>query len=332
MTTRFYDNTRVSDSRKCLRFFYFRHVRHWELEGFRAALAFGAAWHKGMDVIWEGLASGVQNLNVENLCNRALSAFEDEWERQGGIRMMEMSAEDATRLAPRLPGTALEMFYEYVDARKELIQRHDFELVDIERPFAVPLHPDDDKLFYVGRLDKVFQLKGNLFIGEHKTTTAYKRDGGFRQSFVDSFSPNSQIDGYLYASHVIYGRRMKSVWVDAALVHKDVHDAFKFIPIDRTTDQLDAWLWETVNQVEIIESHKRRLEELENPEALPYLPAFPKNTNSCFDFGVACPYLTVCKMWSNPHGKEMPAGFRESRWEPFDELGLAKIGLEPEDV
>lgn len=47
---RLYDNTRLSDYKRCPRFFFFRHVMHWVSTGERRLpLIFGGAWHTEMD-------------------------------------------------------------------------------------------------------------------------------------------------------------------------------------------------------------------------------------------------------------------------------------------
>jgi hypothetical protein len=218
--------------------------------------------------------------------------------------------------------TAMEMLFNYIEDRKAFLQSRDFRLLDIERAFAVPIDSHRSDLFYIGRLDKVFEYQGRIYIGEHKTTTAYKKEGPFTNSFMDSFSPNSQIDGYLYAGHLIYGKRLKAVRVDAALVHKDIHDGFRWIEVERQFAQLDGWLWESRYWIEQIEANKNAMKANYDPKAA-YMPAFPKNTSACTNFG-GCPYLDLCKMVSNPDLREQFPDYDISQWEPFTALEFNK--------
>ena len=169
-----------------------------------------------------------------------------------------------------------------------------------------------------GRLDKVVKYQNRHIIIEHKTTTSYKKDGPFRDDFTMSFSPNSQIDGYLYAGHMLYGKSLKSVWVDGALVHANVHDGFRFIPVDRQLSHLSSWLWETRYWIAQIEVNEWALGQ-NSQEELDYMPAFPKNTSACTNYG-GCPYLDLCKMVSDPSVREDFPGYLTKKWEPFDEL------------
>ena len=328
MTDRFYDNTRITAYKRCPRYFYYRHKQDWALDGTSPPLIFGSSWHESMDVLWR-LAAEMDDRNVtkDDIVKASWLAFNRKWESEM-TPWEEMGDEEKKRLGARTPMVALEMLYGYIEAREKILFSPDFELIAIEQPFAVPLDPDDDTLFYVGRMDKVFRWRGDIYGGEHKTTSAYRKaDVPFRSQFLDSFSPNSQIDGYLHALHMLYGKEAKAIWVDAALVHKQVHDGFSWIQIERQFTQLDSWLYETKTWINSIERDAANLDaRRERGDNTPYLPVFPKNTNSCMDFA-GCPYLELCKMIPNPEGLDTPAGYKKEHWSPFNELKLNEIGL-----
>lgn len=319
--TDYYDNTRISTYRRCGREYYFRMVRHWRPDGIALPLTFGLAWHEAMDVIW-GLAAS--DKSDEKLREMAHTAFMETWIDQGLPPELSMDQEEA--LTPRTPGVALSMIANYIKERRSRLRG--FSIIDIERPFAVPIYATRDDIFYVGRRDKVFALQDkSIIIGEHKTTSLYAKKGGFRQEFMDSFSPNSQIDGYLHSGHMEYGNRVAGVWIDAALVHKNVHDAFKFIPIDRSISLLDAWLVETRRWIDRIQGDMWVLNDPVRSQSV--MAAFPKNTDSCYRYNKACPYIDLCRAKSNPNEiTETPEGFVEDPWSPFDVLELEKIGFE----
>lgn len=268
-----------------------------------------------MDVIWALMANKPQVATKETIVKKAYNAFLEKWIEDGMPPPEEIDMELHAELSPRTPGQALEMIVAYVDYRKRLGE--DFELVNVEQAFAVPLKPDDPTLFYVGKIDKIVKRRGKILGIEHKTTTAYRKNGPFRGEFVDSFSPNSQVDGYLYALHLMYPGEVGGVWVDAALVHK-LDEGFMFIPIERRLEHLDNWLWEVLWQVDVIEAERAKLNDSGSQE--PYMRAFPKNTNSCWDFHRACPYMGLCKAWPNPIGREIPAGFKEEQWSPLKHI------------
>ncbi len=334
--TEFYDNTRISAYSMCPRRFYFRHERDWVPTGTALPLVFGLSWHNAMDSVWEQISNGSQRPNSD-IAKQAMTAFLKCWSEENGQPDLEafvdMSPEDAKKFRGRTPWTAYEMLAAYVDERKSFIIGCE-EVISIEQPFAVPLSPSDDSFFYVGRIDKVVRKDRKVLGIEHKTTSLYKKDGPFRTDFVDSFSPNRQIDGYLHALHVLHGKDAKAIWVDAALVHKDHHDQFRFLPVERQYAQLDGWLWETGVYIQHIETEKDNLaiykeDVTDGKQHLPYLNAFPKNTSACTLYG-NCPYMDLCKSSANPEQTwpdKVPEGFKVEHWEPFDELHISTLGL-----
>ena len=324
-----YDNTRTSACKTCPRLFFFRHVLDLEPEVARPALIFGGAWHNAMDIVWprmialrsrKGWLSKWTDIR-EDIVQEAFLAFCKEWEERGMPGVDRMETDRYKELAPRVPSTALEMLYEYTEIRKIMLTTGDIELIAVEYPFIVPLDPTNDSLYYCGRFDKIIKWNGRIHAVEHKTTSAYRKGGPFRASFTESFSPNSQVDGYLYSGRMEFGDLFKSVLIDAALVHPN-ETGFRLLPIERHTAQLDAWLWETHSWINYIQANHHALSKVEASDA--YMSAFPKNTNSCISFETTCTYMDLCKMWANPLGRGIPPGFVENRWEPFEELDLHK--------
>jgi hypothetical protein len=318
-----YDNSRISDFKACPRKFMYRHIFDWRLTGSNIHLAFGSAWHAAMEVVW----SDIKILKKEELAAKAYQAFLTSWTSDGFPAKLDYAMEE--ELSPKTPGRALEMIIAYIDHRAPYSQ--DFDVLYVERPFIVPLDPADDSLFYVGKIDKTI-VRGSKIIGiEHKTTSAYAKHGGFRGGFLESFSPNSQVDGYIYALHLIFPEnKIGGVWVDAALTHKE-KEAFIFIPIEKQLAHLDSWLSDTKWWIEQIEHEKYKLSQAKPSD--PYLRAFPKNTNSCWDFNSKCAFMDLCKSWPNPVGKDLPAGYIEEKWDPLHHIkGLDKILGTSEEV
>lgn len=330
---RTYDNTRLSTYKKCPRKYYFRHVRDWRTEGLSVDLGFGLAWHDAMDIVW----AGAQHEDSQTAVREAAFArFCETWTEQGFPDPYNTPAEEFEKYKTKTPGIAQNMLYNYISQRWSFLQS--IQLIAIEKPFMVPLYPDRSDLFYIGRNDKIFRTPDESIItAEHKTTGSYKADGGFRDDYLEQWSPNSQVDGYCYSGHMEYGDDFSGVWVDAALAHKKVHDKFKFIPVARNTGHLDAWLYETRDWIARIEDelenleHYRMADPMQRPNT--YLPGFPKETGACWDYGKPCPYKDVCTFVSNPETlHEPPQGFIVDKWEPFDVLGIAALLNEPDNA
>lgn len=321
---RYYDNTRISSYKECPRKYFLRHKRNLVREGLSAALLFGLGWHDAQDSIWTMLNAG--KTTDEEVLKAGMRQFNETWVHEGGPNPLDLTISQRDNLAPRTPEIAAEMMYNYIRTRKGFIQ--DCELLGVEVPFAVPIYEDESPVMYIGRLDKVIKhLQYGIIVIEHKTTAWYAKATGFRKDYLEGFSPNSQVDGYIHAGHMIYGEKVSGVWVDAALVHKTEHNRFRFIPIDRQFAMIDQWLHETRDWIDRIE-----LEEDVNPTAKrPDYEGFPKNTGAC-NIYAGCSYRDLCKFYARPSLiPDRPPGFKVEKWQPFDILKIEQLGLERED-
>lgn len=313
----YYDNTKLSDYKDCPRYYYLRHERGWRGSAISKPLTFGLAWHSAMSVVWRGY----RKLKLSTLPQVAMEAFWNTWVKEGGPKNLDLQVQE--EWAARTPAVAEEMLINYLEDRGSILQKA--TLLHTEQPFAVPLFDDSADYFYIGRKDEKIILNGEGIVIEHKTTSEYKIDGGFKSTYIDQFSPNSQVEGYLWSEKHEKQYPAKMVWVDSALVHKKVHDAFKFIPISKVTAGLEGWLWEARDWVMRVESDLRRLYE-EKQDGQTHMTAFPKNTEHCVGKYGTCQFLNICRSNPNPAKiKEPPEGYIEERWEPFDVLGLDKI-------
>lgn len=325
---RYYDNTMLSAYKTCPRKYYFRHVRNWRPAGTSIDLIFGLAWHEAMDMVWLHAQSAHSDSELLAL---AYQAFLDEWLEQNGPDPDTLEPSPPGKLATKNPGIAAEMLHHYIAQRRSFLQS--IELLGAETPFMVPLWDTigvEGAPQYIGRLDKEFRHEGRVYIGEHKTTGWYSKATLFRQEYLDQWSPNSQVDGYLHAGHMRYGKAMKDVWVDAALCHKTIHTGFKFIPVSRAIEQLDAWLSETRNWIRRIEEQDADFDELEAQRSS-FMPGWEKNTEACSMY-TGCPYRDICKFVANPsREQDPPAGYIEEKWEPFEVLGFAQQQSEKSD-
>lgn len=297
---RFFDNSMLDVMRVCPRKYYFRHIRHWETKGTKVPLIFGSAWHSAMDFVW----SGVQGNNDHQLLAGAMTAFMKEWNRGGFDSAMDFD------LFPRTPARALDMLTEYIKTYRGFLER--IQLLEVETSFIVPLTLDDANIFYIGKWDKVFRDRLGITIADHKTASS------MQQSWLNSFSPNGQMDGYLHAGHATYGDEMHAVLIDGALVSKTKID-FQRIPLQRQESQLNAWAWEVTDLIDMIELNEERLLEYRASEKrLDYLPAFPKCTTSCTQYYGTCPYHDLCKYFDNPEHKSIPDHMQDAVWVPFN--------------
>lgn len=324
----FYDNTKLASEKKCPRRYYYRHVRMWRTQGMAPPLVFGLSWHSAMDVVWPMYHNFS---DPRDLAEAAMVAFNKTWVAEGAPPADEMSLEDFERWNPRVPAVAHEMLLHYIEQRKGLLSGS--KIISCEAPFVVPLYEEETvgvNIWYAGRKDKkITTPNGERVVIEHKSTTDYKKDGGFKANYIESWYMASQIMGYLYSDNILSKGRTDYVWVDAALVHKNVHDAFRFIPVNHKYGQLDQWLYDTRKRVERIRRDTQVLTDLREAgkaHTLKFMPVFSRNEESCVDQYGKCPFFNVCTQYPNPEQQEEPPpGFIEEEWSPVDELGLQRL-------
>lgn len=326
MKHEFYDNTKLAADKKCSRKYYYRHVRMWRTEGLAPPLVFGLSWHSAMDVVWPRFKDVP---DARDLAAEAMMAFMETWAAEGAPT--EMSLEVFEKWNPRVPAVGHEMLLHYIQQRGPTIGKA--KLLSVEAPFVVPLFDTQDKdthIWYAGRKDKkILTHQGQRIVVEHKSTTDYKKDGGFKANYIEGYYMSSQVMGYLYSDNILSGGKTDYVWVDAALVHKNVHDAFRFIPVQHKYGMLDQWLWDTRNRVEKIRTQTKILHDLraagENKKGR-FMPVFARNEESCIDVYGKCPYFNVCTQFPNPEQlEEPPPGMIVEEWNPVDKLGLDRL-------
>lgn len=309
---RCYDNTRISDYKTCPRLFFIRHIMGWRPVGTGIALVFGSSWHDAQDIVW----GQARNYKPNDLTELAALSFEATWKENN--LPIDIPLEQENRYLPRTPGIAREMLYNYIMARHKMLTG--CEVVAIEHPFAVPV-PGLDDCWYIGRLDKVVDYNGQRLIIEHKSTTAYAIQGNFREDYVASWFMSAQVKGYQFGGSLYYGN-VNAVWVDAALVHRKVHNAFKFIPVAHNYTLLAEWLGGTTQWIKQIIAEQEKFEEVN--ELQPGM--FKKNEESCFGKYGPCQFIDICRSIADPSKLDQaPAGFVHEPWEPFDILKMEKL-------
>ena len=320
----YFDNTRVSAFFKCPRMYYFRHMRGWEREGSRIALAFGGAWHVMMEVVWARAHEPITDVVLTDIAD---AAFREKW-REEGFDPDGINLDDK-----RNPGLARDLCMSYLKQYRAWLKQ--VTVLCNEQPFAIPLGQtaDGTLIFYIGRWDKVWlDRNSSVYVGEHKTSSLYRKSGSaapFAAEFVQSFSPDSQVDGYQFGALAAFGEAFRGVIVDACLVHKTVR-GFTRIPVQRALANLDSWAFDVKYWINELYDNAAMLAEVDK-EAM-YLKCFPKRTEHCQHKYGMCSYLQLCKYGPpNPEQiNELPEGYTYSPWDPFEhnvEEGQTPLGV-----
>lgn len=302
-----YDNHELSNWKSCFRKGYLRHVRHWTEESRKWPLIMGICVHSSADVGWRSISEGDDKATA---VDRAIAAFHEAWDNEGaptGYALDELRDE----MKFRTPENGERIMIDYIDQRFDWIKRQ--ELIGIEQPFQIVFAGHGGlRVSYNSVIDKTI-MEGTIPAGiEHKTTSQYAKNGGFRNEFLNSFFPDSQVEGYIYTLRQVYGRNAM-VYIDGILVHK-TESAFNLNPQNPDPRTTSVWRDEVRTWILGIEGAKRAYAS----GLLPMHRAFPRNDANCMTRYGPCEFLDICKYVPEPEAlEEPPQGYKEEAWIPM---------------
>lgn len=322
----FLDNTRISGCKGCPMYYCIKSKLGWVPSKARPPLDFGGSWHEGKAEIFREIKKRKETFPRSpipddqywtDVHERAFESFMTEWHKRGlpdpseAPEMMEL-------YFPRVPGTAREMLWHYIDQNK--LRLWEIEILDIERPFVVPLfETETQKVFLVGRRDLTYRDHSGVWAMEHKTSTLgaaakYMAQGQiFQRKFLQSFSMSPQVAGYTYSLKLEYGTEARGVMISGDLVHKEHNNKFHNIPVWKDDSWLEGWYNDT----------KYWVERLLHYDSTGF---YPHNETSCETQYGPCEYKEICEVCPDP--RKLPnvwVGFKVDFWEPFDEEAMKDI-------
>jgi len=176
------------------------------------------------------------------------------------------------------------------------LEEEPFKIISIETGFAVEV----DKFVYCGRVDKLVRWtrgQTGLMVIDHKTSAA--------KGFL-TIRPNAAIDGYIWGVTQILKEPIESFMLDQLYMYKTKYKLIREVTF-RSEYELVQWQNDTKLWVEGI----RRCEKSNN---------WPRNTNSCMNFGRECEYMPLCKNARAINTDNLKADlFLINHWVPYPE-------------
>lgn len=141
----------------------------------------------------------------------------------------------------------------------------------VEQEFNFDL---DNGLVWRGRIDRLVEYNGDIYVQDQKTTASTISPSYFRQYDLDN-----QCSGYAFAGRAVFNVPVRGVIIDAAQIavgFSRFERGFTF----RTESQLTEWYEHTLYYI-----HEARKATLDN--------YFPMNRTSCNKYG-GCVFRDVC--------------------------------------
>ena len=276
---------------------YYAYVCYWKPQTRSSYAAdFGSCIHAALD----GIATAE---NKKNALERGLARFNSKWHE---LEMPEgeefdRNLDDLRAHTPTVAKAILEGYIARNFARNKMLK-----LLSVEQEFILPfLKFGKEDIFIRGKIDKIYKSAPGVRGIDHKTTSAYKAPGNFRDDFLSSFYPNDQMTLYSWILGTLYGNMgQNEMIVDAILVWENAKGtvtAYTQLPLTHSEEDIEQWKISTESVISDIlarvEGSKFVRENLSDPEVLNY---FPRNTSHCIGKYGRCPYYQLCAYNSKP--------------------------------
>ena len=289
-TWRIYDSSKVQEYMTCPRKYFYRYVLGWDTDEPNVHLVFGEGWHRAMEHI---LNEGYTNTAIKDAYSIFLKYYRQHYtEIQDGGNF------------PKSPDSIVPTLVEYIQKYKHT---DNFEVMYTEVAGTVPI--SDTRVVHF-RMDSVMRDDTGIFSLEHKTGSRLS------QAWMDQWPLKMQVGTYMHVLHSLYDPKdVYGIKINGVIFKKTKNDYIR-VPIRKSMDMMNAWLWNINHQIDLIEWNMDEL--MKSDEADNVLAAFPMNTESCTNYGRACKYHDFCSTWANPlkRADEPPQGFVRKFWDP----------------
>lgn len=283
--TRPLDNTALAVYMECPKKYEYSMVLHRKRTGAEnPALIYGTTWHKLLELYYKGAtieqcilgAAHVWKehgkLDDHRTFDRAVLEFENYRARWGATPDREDGQTVGWPDAPIVE-------------------------VSVNALWDGALHP------YAGKIDRIIELQGQLFVEDHKTTSQM---GSY---YFQQFELSNQMMGYAFITRHLTGRWIAGVRINAhAVLKRESKFAREIITFSK--DRLEDWSRNYNSWVPRIEASYTAGD-------------FPRNFNACAGKYGQCTYATVCAVSPRIRDRVLEQEFIVKPWNPLEAEELA---------
>lgn len=283
------DNTSISMYKDCPRKYYYAIVEGWRPLHASSALDFGTAFHTGVETLHRAKVSGQDHEAAIRSALRAVLPL---------CKALDFSD------PARNPFTLLRAIVWYADHYRDdplqtVVLADGRPALELSFRFELPIQtPGDESYLYCGHIDRIAKLGNSTYCVDYKTTTSALNDKYFAR-----YSPNAQISGYSYASHILFMQPASGFIIDSIQLGVNYSRPQRYIA-PRTNEQLEEWLENTIHWV------KRMEDSAVNN-------SWPMNEESCTKYG-SCQFREVCNKTPGVRDNFLASGFKRDRWNPLE--------------
>lgn len=285
------DSSKIQAFQDCPRGFFFRYVMGLKKDEPNVHLTFGSAWHEAMEhIMWNGLGK-------DSLMD-AYTKFEEIY--------MEDFPDAMAHDRKKNPENALRALATYAKTYRGY---DTFDVLFTEIAGTVPVR--QDRVIHT-KVDTIIEDNDGIWSLEHKTT------GRNSKSFRTKWNIKIQVGTYTHLVHALASahfpnKTIQGVKINGAVIRTN-DEEFLRIPVRKSSNNLQQFLWEVNHWIDQIEWNFKQLAECSREDDV--MTCFPKNAESCSKFG--CKYPGMCEAWDNPlkHLNQPPPGYTVEFWDP----------------
>lgn len=310
------DSSKLDDYYRCPRRYFYMHMLGWRPDKPMHDAYFGECWHKARE---HQLLYGYND--IKGAYEKFITCYRKEF---------DTDSDELYR--PKDPTAVAMALAKFANERGSDLEEN--EVLLTETSGTVPI---DDHRYLHYRMDSVLRRKqdGKIFSLDHKSAKRFSRQ------WSEKFFLSIQNGTYTHCLYCLYpieevigvefdGTSFEYLTRGSKIRPAGYHINFMRVPAWKTPDQMNAWLWNTVNILDDIDRDTDRLSHCSEGDKV--LQAFPMNPTSCTDFW-GCPFHDFCISWPNPlqYIYEPPPGFKVDFWDPREMETTNKKDLEWKD-
>lgn len=334
-TLLFVDNSTLSEVVTCPRKGAYKFLARRQLAKSRAALFFGGAIHKALEVRDRMMSPMVTN-EVRVAMMDALVEYFDGVDMDSDFRNLEYAIRtidkynEVYRFDPLPPVTlpsgelAVELPFALevgsVSINKSLL------ICDPDENNGQPFEKYFDELtiVFTGKMDRLVRSKGELMVFDHKTSSL----GG--PNFFNEFYTALQFRGYKWAAEQLTGERVSGVVINGIICRPPLNDGRINYNLDRQSIYLsDEGIVEWQNTFML--SVREWVTQVSNQDDFPENPtqSFPIRTGACIHKYGQCEYFDVCQLPMSQRSMMLSSGLYEDHsWSPLEDSAKPKPARE----
>lgn len=318
------DSSKLDDWDRCHRYYFYSHILGWRLDVPSHDLYFGECWHMAREY---QLINGYEE--IEGAYQVFLNHYREVYPESSDVNFRPKTPEGVYQALLNFGVTYPSDLYD-----NELLRNPETNEPFTEISGTVPV---DERRVLHFRMDSILRRRedGMIFSWDHKTTNARWMNNYFSDM---TFSLANQNGTYTHCLYCIFpidqvlgvefcGTGFEYLSRGSSARPAGYYSTLKRIPAFRSPDQMNVWLWNTLDKLNDIDRDMDRLAH--SSENDPVLMAFPLNPEGCSKYR-GCEFHDFCQLWPNPLRQchEPPYGFRQEFWDPRDRDSRNKMKLE----